>query len=406
MCLFIYFQKMSLSWLNNDFLSLILKASCENESSKTEDFRIVDFKSNRIVEEENYTSLMYKVQVWFKEKSKEGVRDKSFVFKSVLPLTNQVFVDKETLTYMKVLPKIEEYLSQKFAPKLLFFSHNALVMENIRDHGFKNVNSFILLDYNHCIVALQALAKFHAGSVLLHQREPELVEKKVGWDICVNNPDIDVINFLTNTFYTFETEISTWPEARHHVSDFKFVREHVRDYFLNINNRKHLKVLNHGDFWLNNLMFRYDLSGNVRDVRMVDFQGCRYCSPACDVQYFIASSSNLDVRLNRLNDLYDAYLKMLNESLSQLKLPQRLKRHEFYDSLNQEYMMYFIGLVLSLCTCLNDPKDRINVEGYESMEEMGNDANLKFASLLQSPRYKNFITPVLDDISNKGAFLR
>jgi len=52
-------------------------------------------------------------------------------------------------------------------------------------------------------------------------------------------------------------------------------------------------VLNHGDFWSNNMMFSHDSFGNIKDIYMVDFQIPKYGSVAQDLYYFLMTSTKL-----------------------------------------------------------------------------------------------------------------
>lgn len=61
-----------------------------------------------------------------------------------------------------------------------------------------------------------------------------------------------------------------------------------------------INVLNHGDFWINNMMYKYDddddESLRPRDIRLVDLQLVRFSSPCLDLQYFITTSAQQEVR--------------------------------------------------------------------------------------------------------------
>lgn len=51
------------------------------------------------------------------------------------------------------------------------------------------------------------------------------------------------------------------------------------------------KVLCHGDLWINNLLFRSDVDGNVESVKIVDLQAMRYSSPVSDIIQFLYAVS-------------------------------------------------------------------------------------------------------------------
>lgn len=48
----------------------------------------------------------------------------------------------------------------------------------------------------------------------------------------------------------------------------------------------------HGDFWSNNIMFKYDDQNNVQSTMLIDFQLINYGHPAYDVLYLFYHSSD------------------------------------------------------------------------------------------------------------------
>lgn len=80
-----------------------------------------------------------------------------------------------------------------------------------------------------------------------------------------------------------------------------------------------LKVLNHGDSWVNNFMIKYDEENNPIDVLMIDFQMSFWGAPAIDLLYFFVSSLQDDMKVESFDVLIEHYhtelvnnLKMLN----------------------------------------------------------------------------------------------
>lgn len=79
-----------------------------------------------------------------------------------------------------------------------------------------------------------------------------------------------------------------------------------------------ITVLNHGDMWVNNLMFKKDSGDNIMNLLMVDYQEGYYGSPGIDLNYFIYSSMSKDVYINYKNDLIQIYHKILVDTLKLL----------------------------------------------------------------------------------------
>lgn len=70
-------------------------------------------------------------------------------------------------------------------------------------------------------------------------------------------------------------------------------------------------ALNHGDCWMNNLLFKMNSSGDLEDMVFVDFQNPKYGSPAMDLLYFIISSVQIDYKLSH----FDFFIRHYQEAL-------------------------------------------------------------------------------------------
>ena len=77
-------------------------------------------------------------------------------------------------------------------------------------------------------------------------------------------------------------------------------------------------VLNHGDDWINNMMFKLDDQGNTVDFKFLDFQMSFWGSPAADLFYFIMSSIRDDIKVVHFDEIIEYYHEILVESLKKL----------------------------------------------------------------------------------------
>jgi Ser/Thr protein kinase RdoA (MazF antagonist) len=66
-------------------------------------------------------------------------------------------------------------------------------------------------------------------------------------------------------------------------------------------------------------MFRYSEDEPV-SVKFLDFQTCRYGSPALDINYFLYTSTTSNVRERYMNDFMRTYHRSLSRTLRQLGL--------------------------------------------------------------------------------------
>lgn len=83
-------------------------------------------------------------------------------------------------------------------------------------------------------------------------------------------------------------------------------------------------VLNHGDCWMNNLLWKHDSCGNVIDVMAVDYQEGFFGSPGIDLNHFLYTSCQVDVVLNHRHELIEQYWRVLNMTLGKLGINQQV----------------------------------------------------------------------------------
>lgn len=81
------------------------------------------------------------------------------------------------------------------------------------------------------------------------------------------------------------------------------------------------QVLNHGDMWVNNMMFKYSTDHNFQhpqDVVFVDFQMSIWGSPGIDLNYFFYTSLPVQLLKEKREYFIKTYYEELQRSLKEL----------------------------------------------------------------------------------------
>lgn len=129
-------------------------------------------------------------------------------------------------------------------------------------------------------------------------------------------------------------------------------------------------VMNHGDAWTNNLMFK-KLDG-VPEVLLVDFQLSSWTSPAYDILYIIFNACNIDSVINNFDDLVQFYHSELSNNFKKLNKPQRTP--SFNDINSTIHRKGFIGammIVESVPIMKSEPDFKIELELLVNENEKG-----------------------------------
>ncbi|XP_076763132.1 uncharacterized protein LOC143430642 [Xylocopa sonorina] len=264
-----------------------------------------------------------------------------------------------------VLPRIEKLVHRQLGPHLFYGSLQppVLVMENLKKKGYvlKDRQKGMPLEY--CCLAIENLAKMHAGSVALHEEllllnihtitllyfhvtifiyknghclftggklvdlpivhiDPELIESFKDGGIVPRDGGEDLLNLAESSLLRISKQIEQWPEewcapvAKKLVKLSKIIRKdlfHIHDC-----DPDEFLVLNHGDCWINNMMFKEDEKGQPVDLLMVDYQMTVYNSPALDLLYFLYVCPECDIKYDKEDYFLKLYLDTLKETMESI----------------------------------------------------------------------------------------
>nr|XP_003704346.1 PREDICTED: uncharacterized protein LOC100878674 isoform X1 [Megachile rotundata]XP_012142850.1 PREDICTED: uncharacterized protein LOC100878674 isoform X1 [Megachile rotundata]XP_012142851.1 PREDICTED: uncharacterized protein LOC100878674 isoform X1 [Megachile rotundata] len=318
------------TWLNADYVKRILRLAEDDNT-----LQVTNVITKPATEKgDNYTSDMIRVTVEFvsNQGDKRATEKKSLLFKfepieegmrKDLIAKIELF-DTEISALTDTMRKMNDMLGLEYrlCAKVYHVRMEppiCLVMEDLSTLGFRMANRQVGFDMDHTLLALRGLARLHAASVALCEKEPKQKQRYNNGMFSYHYPEV-MKNFMITTLTALADEIETWPELGKTYAD-KFRTFVPYAYSKGVaavkRNDKEFNVINHGDAWVNNMMFRYDDNGKPIQHIFVDFQLCLYTSPAVDLNYFMAINLSDDVQQHK-EELLEDYLHTLSSVMKKL----------------------------------------------------------------------------------------
>ncbi|TDG46856.1 hypothetical protein AWZ03_006740 [Drosophila navojoa] len=287
--------------------------------------------------------------------------------------------DKEKLTYSSYIPEFEQMFMKKnkelsFGPRYYQPTNPAsaelIILEDLGNRSFKNVNRQMGFDMAHTRAALDKLAQFHAASAVRFEVRgayPEMYDR----NLCSEEDKFKEFREtqanslikalpLYNAAY-MESELQTYTSNAPDM--FQARAPKFEDEFC---------CLNHGDLHCNNIMFQYDEHGEITETYFIDLQMSRYCSPAQDLIYVLLSSVSFELKLSKFDYFVFYYHSKLVEYLKLLDYTQPMPTLTALHIaiLNHGDWVYpVISLLLPLL--LIDPSEKANMDTMMDQESEG-----------------------------------
>ncbi|KAJ6632705.1 hypothetical protein Bhyg_16078 [Pseudolycoriella hygida] len=238
-----------------------------------------------------------------------------------------------------------------------------IIMENLKSIGFDLWNKRVPHDFETVGMVLSELGKFHAVSFAIRDQKKEIFDKM----FTVTEPFLKMFrgNGAAETMVSgsIQQTIDVLDDVQE-IKVMQMVKDNyqtwIREY-LKSDAAGRFSVLNHGDLWNNNLMFK--LENQNRQLRLVDFQLLRLTSPVMDISYFLSTSTNPTV-LQRFDDLLQIYYNSLATFLTKLGSdPQKLFTFDdLEDQFRQfgDYGLIFASILIGVM--VSDAEDIIDMD--------------------------------------------
>ncbi|KAG5873170.1 hypothetical protein JTB14_009750 [Gonioctena quinquepunctata] len=211
-----------------------------------------------------------------------------------------------------------------FAPKCYSVRKNEFILlEDISIEGYSSLDVATPFDHCHLLEVLKQLAKLHATSFILEEKLSKSLRKTVRIDEFYGE-------FLEDSFYgkkdvskivgfTINYFLKKMPDILIDISAdyfFKRVDGKFAKWFEDVQkSQKYRNVVNHGDTWCNNILFRKDQENRTVSSFLVDYQLMRYCPPAFEVLCILYCTTDRKTRTKYFNSLLKSYYSEIKSIL-------------------------------------------------------------------------------------------
>ncbi|XP_041674673.1 uncharacterized protein LOC108113685 isoform X2 [Drosophila eugracilis] len=362
---------------------------------------------------ENYLTIVLRIQIAMQLKE-----DISYILK--IPLVpegedddfHEMF-DSEIKMYDHLIPELEELytkntaISPKFKPTHFKFpgtvvKSDYMLLEDLRKKGYRNADRTQGLEQFEVEAALKKLAQWHAASA---KRVVELGEYEKGiresYFTTEHQKLLDEFNInFSMPFLECMQKYNLDPGQLVLISDYT---SRLTDLYIEFgkNDPMELSVLNHGDFWCNNFMFKYKDNGSeVEDVCFVDFQLSKYGTPAQDLLCMLMTSPKFSIKLEKFDHFIEYYHQQLCEHLSLLNYNRNAPTlAQFHTHLHRYSLWAFICAQRMLPIVLLPPDVDSNIGNVMGNSEEAISFKRKMFLL---PAYVDQIKVILPWLINRG----
>ncbi|XP_037817375.1 uncharacterized protein LOC119607503 [Lucilia sericata] len=340
--------------------------------------KILHFKAFlALVPGENYATVMIKVEIdvllnngdTHKESFMLKVAHDSEFFQK--EMTKWDMFNTEMGMYQEVVPEFEQMyanigLKVKFGARAfkLPTQQDYILLEDLTKRGFKNAPRQEGLDMDHCKAVLKKMAQWHAASAVRINNKGAY-EYKYSKGMFIENGKDVFKTMLDSSLKHLLNAIKKSPNLVIYLQQLEDLKENLTELFYMecARDEQEFNVLNHGDCWSNNIMFQYDNEGKLQETYFVDLQVPSYGSPAQDLLYFIITSAQLVIKINKFDYMIKYYYDHLIDHLKLLKYEKSLpKLKDIYMSIIKHGKWGLFSAIVTMPAVLCDPSDKASVD--------------------------------------------
>ncbi|CAL8097883.1 unnamed protein product [Orchesella dallaii] len=277
--------------------------------------------------------------------------------------------EKEAVFYMQYLSavrsflqsKLEEELIDNIYPKCYYADETITIFENlVVEQGYALIDKEVQQDLEEAKTALMTLAQHHAISFALikeHKGAKTFFKKFKNLDFeCYHTEEArgGLTPLLENGINACITILEKNPGdgVEETIQSLEGMKGKTFDMVLEsleADPNDILQVLNHGDYYNNNMMFLKNQETNeIIGHKALDFQLTRYISPVVDISYYIFTSVKPEIRRAHFEELLEWYLEQLNSTSASLNYPIDMSYEDLFQAFRKRFKFgFWVGLALS-----------------------------------------------------------
>ncbi|XP_014275097.1 uncharacterized protein [Halyomorpha halys] len=313
--------------MDKEVLEVVLKKLAKESSVAS----IVDVEAvPALPKGENYSSTILRVSANV-VLGNGRMAKKSFIMKQLVTegkggeLMKEYNVARQETHVYTVILKQMSYLMEEFEdtdePLWCNFVHydpelSYILLEDLKASGYSCVPRQESLDLDHAILALRGLGRFHGMAKVLEQRG--IISNDNKPNELFN--DFKLIRcFPYAGILNVSKAIKSWgPDWEEASNKLKIPFEPFAEMWRSMGKAPtdtEFIVLNHGDCWSNNIMFKYDFQNRPIIVKFLDFQNPTYNTSCMDVTNLLYLGIKPTVRRSNYKILLETYHDSLVRSL-------------------------------------------------------------------------------------------
>lgn len=381
-------------WLNEEFISEVLKDNDENHKRKIITKLSVSPGTERAT---NYSSIIYRVETEVGTSEESDTSSESIIVKVPLEKISTSLHSHERYVYENIISEIEQLIrDEKLCPKFYYtYKPCIVILEDLTLKRYRLFEKGKLLDYEHSVLTVSWMGKFHAASIALHNEESETVETAGENYMFTPQRQRRLEALFMGAVYNLANEVKTWPECAKYSQKIKNVGDILwgKLYEISTDNSNSFNVLNHGDSWAGNMMFHYDDNDKPDSIIFIDYQMTRYCSCGLDLQYFLANTDE-EVRYKKIHDILQIYLETLNLYLQKLHCHQTLTKEKLNEEMRRaEYIGFYANCNYPLM-CLTPKENTVDKSDFDVTNITTVD-QYPMKKLLKGKEFRKFMPNIL-----------